>query len=143
MSNQQHLNGHAIALRATGGFGAVLGYGSLLAFLWLVGMQVYHWFRDGEWTHIGGADALRHALNYCCSNAAPGGHLAALGQWLDDPASWLGFHKVLEVVPASLILFLLSILGNCLFIYCRDRELPDSAAVRLSGPTADDGATAR
>jgi hypothetical protein len=35
--------------------------------------------------------------------------------------NWLGLHKVFEVIPASLALFVLSIAGNCLFIYCRDR----------------------
>ena len=35
--------------------------------------------------------------------------------------SWLGMHKVFEVLPASLALFAVSIAGNCLFIYCRDR----------------------
>jgi hypothetical protein len=34
---------------------------------------------------------------------------------------WLGLHQVFEVVPASLALFLVSIAGNCLFIYSRDR----------------------
>jgi hypothetical protein len=40
-------------------------------------------------------------------------------------------HKVLEILPASLALFALSILGNSVFIYCRDwidaRRRPDSA----------------
>jgi hypothetical protein len=34
---------------------------------------------------------------------------------------WLGMHKVFEVVPASMALFAVSIAGNCLFLYCRDR----------------------
>ena len=37
------------------------------------------------------------------------------------PVNWLGLHKVVEVMPASLALFAVSIAGNCLFIYCRDR----------------------
>jgi hypothetical protein len=44
-----------------------------------------------------------------------------LVSWLDSPVDWLGLHKVLEVIPASLGLFALSILGNSVFIYCRDR----------------------
>jgi hypothetical protein len=35
--------------------------------------------------------------------------------------NWLGLHKVFEVIPASLALFAVSIAGNSLFIYCRDR----------------------
>jgi hypothetical protein len=30
-------------------------------------------------------------------------------------------HKVVEVVPASLALFAASIVGNCIFVYCKDR----------------------
>ena len=62
-----------------------------------------------------------------------GGRAAAFLQWLDSPADWLGMHKVFEVVPASLALFVASIAGNCLYIYCRDRlqeravSLPDAA----------------
>ena len=36
--------------------------------------------------------------------------------------SWLGLHKVFEVILLSLALFALSIAsGHSLFIYCRDR----------------------
>ncbi len=45
---------------------------------------------------------------------------------------WLGLHKVLEVVPASLALFALSILGNSIFIYCRDRIEECSRAAKAS-----------
>jgi hypothetical protein len=108
-------------LRVTAGIGAVIGYGCLIAFLYLVGMQIYHWFRDGEWTHIGTGDGLRMGLVRCCVNDTDTGKLAAFLQWLDAPADWLGLHRVIEVVPASLALFLVSIAGNCLFIYSRDR----------------------
>lgn len=101
--------------------GAVIGYGCLVAFLFLVGAQVFHWFRDGEWTHIGLGDALRDGLLHCCVKEGASGRLAAFMQWLDSPERWLGMHKVFEVVPASLALFAVSIAGNCLFIYCRDR----------------------
>jgi hypothetical protein len=30
-------------------------------------------------------------------------------------------HKVVDVVPASLAVFAISIAGNSLFIYCKDR----------------------
>jgi hypothetical protein len=108
-------------LRVLGALGAVIGYGSLLGFLYVVGAQIYRWFREGEWTHIGMDDGLRFGLRHCCLKGDAGGRLAALMQWLDAPVDWLGMHKVLEVVPASLALFALSIAGNCLFILCRDR----------------------
>ena len=49
------------------------------------------------------------------------GQFAGFLQWWDSPVTWLGLHKVFEVIPASLALFAVSIAGNSLFIYCRDR----------------------
>jgi hypothetical protein len=100
-------------LSVTAGIGAVLGYGCLIAFLYLVAMQIYHWFRDGLWTHVGLGDGLRMGLERCC--------VKDFLQWLDAPEAWLGLHRVVDVVPASLALFLISMAGNCLFIYSRDR----------------------
>lgn len=108
-------------LRICQALGAVLGYGCLAAFLLLVGMQVYRWFREGEWTHIGVTEGLRVALARCCVNDGDTGRLAGLVHWIDTPTDWLGLHTVLDVMPASLALFVLSILGNSVFIYCRDR----------------------
>jgi hypothetical protein len=108
-------------LRVSGAIGAVLGYGCLMAFLYLVGLQSYRWFHDGEWTHISLNDGLRIALAKCCVKDGDTGRLAAFMHWLVAPVNWLGLHKVFEVVPASLALLAMSIAGNCLFIYCRDR----------------------
>ncbi len=118
-------------LRVAGGVGAFVGYGCLIAFLWLVSIQVYRWFRDGEWTHIGLSDGMRDVLVRCCVKDADSGRLADFVQWLDSPVNWLGLHRVFEVMPASLALFLVSIAGNCLFIYSRDRlhqESPSRAS---------------
>ncbi len=115
-----------LLLRTTAGLGALFGYGCLIAFLYLVGAQVYRWFRDGEWTHIGLSDGMRDALTRCCVKDADSGKLADLVQWLTSPVDWLGLHRVFEVMPASLALFLVSIAGNCLFIYSRDRLHQDA-----------------
>ncbi len=109
------------ALRLVSVIGAAIGYGCLIALLGLVGLQSYRWFRDGEWTHIGMVDGLRMGLAKCCVKDGDTGRLGALMQWLDAPVNWLGIHKIFEVVPASLALFAISIAGNCLFIYCKDR----------------------
>ncbi len=101
--------------------GAVTGYGCLAAFLYLVGLQTYRWFREGEWTHIGLSDGLRAALLHCCVKGDAPGRLAGFMHWLEAPTDWLGLHKVIDVIPASLALFALSIAGNCLFLYCKDR----------------------
>jgi hypothetical protein len=111
----------AAALRTIGVIGAAIGYGCLIAFLGLVGLQSYHWFQDGEWTHIGMNDGLRIGLAKCCIKGGDTGRLAEFMHWLVAPVDWLGMHKVFEVVPASLALFAISIAGNCLFNYCRDR----------------------
>jgi hypothetical protein len=124
-------NGGVVLLRITGAFGAVLGYGCLAAFLYLITLQIYRWFREGDWTHFGVVEGMRFWLTRCCVKDGDTGRLAALVHWLDTPADWVGLHKVLEVLPASLALFALSILGNSIFIYCRDwidaHRRPDSA----------------
>jgi len=108
----------AILLRA---FGAVIAYGCLAAFLCLISAQVYRWFRDGEWTHIGITDGLRTVLVDCCVRDADTGLFARFVHWIDTPTDWFGWHKILEVIPASIGLFSLSILGNFLFICGTDR----------------------
>jgi hypothetical protein len=113
--------GRRASLQIARGFGALVGYGCLAGFLYLIGLQVYLWFRAGEWTHFGVSDGIRSGLSHCCVKDGDTGRLAALVHWIDTPADWLGLHKVLEIVPASLALFAVSILGNSIFIYCCDR----------------------
>ncbi len=110
-----------MAFRALRAGGAALGYVGLAAFVYLVCLQLYRWFREGEWTHVGTSDAVRISLARCCVSDGDGGRLAALLHWLDTPLDWLGLHKVMEVVPASLVLFLLAVVGNWVAIYCHDR----------------------
>jgi hypothetical protein len=110
-----------LGLRLLSIAGGVIGYGCLIAFLYVVGLQTYRWFRQGEWTHIGMNDGLRIGLAHCCVKDGATGRLAEFMSWLDAPVNWLGLHKVFDVIPASLALFAVSIAGNCLFIYCKDR----------------------
>jgi hypothetical protein len=109
------------ALRAGSVLGAIVAYGYLIACLGLVGFQVYRWFQNGEWTHVGVNDGARAVLARLAGADGLTGWRAALAQWLDAPVSWLGLHTLLEMVPASLALFVISILGNNLFIYTTDR----------------------
>jgi hypothetical protein len=113
--------GGDITLKVGRVVGAGVGYCGLAAFLYLVGLQVYRWLRDGEWTHFGISEALRAGMVRCCVSGEDTGRLAALVHWIDAPVDWLGLHRVLEITPASLGLFALSIVGNSLFIYCCDR----------------------
>jgi hypothetical protein len=115
------MSARTVALRITSVIGAIIGYGCLAAFLFLISMQLYRWFRQGEWTHVGMGDGIRVGLMHCCASDGGAGHFASFLQWWNSPVSWLGLHKVFEVVPASLALFAVSIAGNSLFIYCRDR----------------------
>ncbi len=102
--------------------GAIVAYGAFLACIALVGLQLYRWFRAGEWTHIGISDGLRSLLGYCCLRGG-GGRLAEFAQWLDAPTDWFGWHRLLDVVPASVGLFVLSVIGN--FVRIRAGELAD------------------
>jgi hypothetical protein len=101
--------------------GAVVAYGGVAWFLGLVGTQTYRWFRDGDWPHLSISDGLLSLVTSCCAEDGSTGMLANFANWLDAPESWLGLHKVLEVVPASIGLFSLSVLGNFVYIYCSDR----------------------
>ena len=118
------------ALRVGSVLGAIVGYGYLAACVALVGSQAYRWFQNGEWTHVGVNDGIRAALARLAGADGLTGWRAALAQWLDAPVTWLGLHTVLEVVPASLALFIISILGNSLFIYTTDRLREERAARR-------------
>lgn len=115
------MNGRDVFWRIARALGALVGYGCLAALLYLLAVQIYRWFRDGEWTHFGVNEGIRVGLSHCCVKDGDTGRLAALVHWLDAPVDWLGLHKVLEFVPASLVLFALSILGNSVFIHCCDR----------------------
>ena len=101
--------------------GALVGYLFLGGFLYLVGLQLYGWFRAGEWTHLSLAEALHTELVRCCVREGDSGRLAGLAHWLEVPSDWSGLHRVFEAVPASLALFTISVIGNCVFIYYRDR----------------------
>lgn len=66
-------------------------------------------------------DGIKVGLLRCCVKDDGTGHFVGYLQWWDSPVTWLGLHKVFEVVPASLALFAVSIVGNSVFIYCSDR----------------------
>ena len=80
--------------RFIGGVSEVIGYGCLIAFLYLVGVRVYRWFREGEWTHIGAGDGLRSGLVHCCVKDGDTGRIAAFMHWLDAPVDWLCYYWV-------------------------------------------------
>ncbi|MDE1923656.1 MAG: hypothetical protein KGL92_09980 [Gammaproteobacteria bacterium] len=101
--------------------GALVAYGAFAACIALVGLQLVRWFRNGEWTHIGISDGLRSLLGLW--RLRDGGRLAGLAQWLDAPTDWYGWHRVLDVIPASVGLFALSIAGN--FVRIRAEECDD------------------
>lgn len=115
------MKARAVVLHVARVLGAVVGYGCLTAFLYLLGTQLYRWFREGEWTHVGTSDGIRFLLVRCCAKSGATGKVDALMHWLDTPVDWLGLHKILEVIPASLALLAVSIFANCIFIYSRDR----------------------
>jgi hypothetical protein len=101
--------------------GGIVGYGFLAAFVSLVGMQTYWWFKEGEWTHISLGDGIHAVLNHLSNPDDSTGRLARLSHWLDAPVDWLGLHKVIEILPASLALFAVAVFGNFVFVYGLDR----------------------
>jgi hypothetical protein len=109
------------AWRVASTLGGVVGYGCLAAFLALVGLQTYRWAKEGEWMHLSLADGMRAALRHLHVAADAPGLWPRLAHWLDAPVDWLGLHKVVEVLPASLVLFSIAIAGNFLFVYGSDR----------------------
>ena len=119
-----------VALRLGSVLGAIVAYGYLIACLALVAFQTYRWFQNGEWTHVGVNDGMRAALAHLAGADGLTGWRAALARWLDAPVTWLGLHTVLEALPASLALFLVSILGNSLFVYTTDCLREERAAHR-------------
>lgn len=101
---------------------AVMTFAAFTCFLGLFGLQLYHWFRDGQWTRISITDGLLSLVSSCCArDVGGGGAMAAFARWLEAPESWIGLHRVLEVIPASIGLFLLSVFWNFIFINCSDR----------------------
>ncbi len=105
----------AKALRI-GGF--MVAYGAWIASAGVVAHQAYRWLRDGQWTPIGVSDGLRSA--FAVIGAGEHGRLAHFVHWLAEPTDWLGWHRVLEVTPVSVALFLLAILGNFAYVYGSD-----------------------
>ena len=61
-----------VVLRVGSVLGAIVGYGYLVACLALVGFQVYRWFQNGEWTHVGVNDGMRAALAHLAGAGAVG-----------------------------------------------------------------------
>jgi hypothetical protein len=135
MSGEAAMTAREAGWRAGSIAGALVGYGCLAAFLALVGFQTYRWFQDGEWTHFGVNDGLRAALARLGGAENLTGRLAALSHWLDAPVTWLGLHRLLDVLPASLALFAISILGNSIFIYAGDhlRDVPRAGSTLYRG----------
>jgi hypothetical protein len=109
---------HLILLRA---LAAIAAFGSFVWCLGLIGTQLLRWFRDGAWPHISASDGLISLVTSCCSRADGAGRMADIARWLESPASWIGLHRVLELLPASIGLFLLSVFANFIYIYCSDR----------------------
>jgi len=101
-----------------GGF--AIAYGSLLLAAAVVVYQCYRWLHDGQWDHIGVGDGLRSVLAVSGVREDGGGRLAQMARWLAVPTDWLGWHEVLETIPASVALFLLAVLGNFAYIFGSD-----------------------
>lgn len=77
-------------------FGFVFGLSGVSIFLY----QIYYWLRYAEWNSF----SLLWPLSF-----ASGG----LQDWVYYPYEWVGIHKILDFLPLSIILILIS----CLFLF--------------------------
>ncbi len=93
------MSARTAVLRVTSVIGAIIGYGCLAAFLYLIGMQLHGWFRQGEWTHIGMGDGIKVGLMRCCVRDDGAGHFAGFLQWWDSPVNWLGLAQSIRGDP--------------------------------------------
>jgi hypothetical protein len=109
---------HLILLRA---LAAIVAFGSFAWCLGLIGNQLYRWAHDGAWPRISTSDGLISLVSSCCAPGDGAGRMADITHWLESPASWIGVHRVLELLPASIGLFLLSVFANFIYIYCSDQ----------------------
>lgn len=100
---------------------AITAFGSFCWFLGLIGTQIYRWFRDGAWTAISSSNGLVSLVTSCCMHSGDTGRMADFSRWLEAPSSWFGWHRLLEHMPASVSLFLVSMFANFVYIYCSDR----------------------
>ena len=109
----------AILLRA---LAAIVAFGSFAWCLGLIGNQLYRWAHDGAWPRISASDGLIGLVTSAAARRRRRcGQDGGLAHWLESPASWIGVHRVLELMPASIGLFLLSVFINFLYIYCSDQ----------------------
>ena len=90
------MTGRESSWRILSVLGGLVGYGCLAASLSLVGLQIYGWFKEGEWTHISLGDGIRAVLERMHVPDDATGRLAGLSHWLDAPVNWLGLHKVVR-----------------------------------------------
>lgn len=81
---------------------------SLVVCFGIIAIQVVIWLKDGYWPSVGVAKGLLYLRSLFYSSPPGDGSFAA---WLSDPQSWLGLHKLLEFLPASLGVV---IVGFCL-----------------------------
>ena len=102
-------------------FSAIIAFGLFAWFLGLIGTQLYRWFRDGAWARISTSDGLISLVTSCCMRDGNASSMADFTHWLGAPGSWFGVHRILELLPASVSLFVLSVLANFIYIYCSDR----------------------
>lgn len=68
---------------------------SILASVGIVIYQTYEWLRYGDWIKISVLQLLSFSEE--------------LQSWIYYPTEWVGVHKIFELIPLSLALFLIGI----------------------------------
>ena len=77
-------------------FATVLGGASFLACFGIVGWQIFHYLKDGDWQPLSVITAMGWAGL----------------EWAFSPTSWLGLYKVLDWMPLSIAALALTLLAS-------------------------------
>jgi len=83
-------------------------FGVILAGLAVPALQIYGWLRYGNWTPFSIIDSLRLVAELFADPESPPTRLAA---WLESPSSWIGLHKLLSFLHASIGLWAVALGG--------------------------------
>lgn len=96
------------------GLGCLLCLVPFLAAACVLVYQCFLWLMDGEWIEVSGSVVFEYVL----------GPDHPFLQWLNDPKSWHGLHRIVEILTGSLSFFLvlIGVAVGYLFLWVSDNS---------------------
>ena len=96
------------------GLGCLLCLLPFIAAACVLVYQCFLWLVDGEWIWVSGSVVFEFVL----------GPDHPFLQWLNDPQSWHGLHKIVQILTGSLsfFLFLIGIAAGHLFLWVSEKS---------------------